>query len=107
MNDYFREDLKQCLNDLCERYSEIMKDNDSDELTIDDICHQSLHFLQASHEELMNIIANKKLSQNLFSNEEKIVEQNVREIDDINKEEDEEEKQENNCESFQKKFRIN
>ena len=87
-NDYFRNDLRQTLSDLSERYSQIMKDNETEEIKIDDICHQSLHFLQTSTEELMNIIGNKNISQNIFpQKDEQIVEQSVDQIEGQTEEE--------------------
>ena len=74
MIDEFRTDLMNSLIDLCDKYTKHMKESDGKELTIDDICHQSLYFLP--NEELMNIINknNKKFNEKIIETNDKVIE---------------------------------
>lgn len=63
-NTEYRDSLKQLLTDLCDKFTEYLQLNDTNDSTIDDICHQSLFFLQASNDELLDIIGSDKVIKN-------------------------------------------
>jgi hypothetical protein len=63
-NSEYRDSLKQLLIDLCDRYTGCVQLSDTNDTTIDDICHQSLFFLQASNDELAVIIGSDKVIKN-------------------------------------------
>jgi hypothetical protein len=63
-NSEYRDSLKQLLIDLCDRYTGCVQLSDTNDTTIDDICHQSLFFLQASNDELADIIGSDKVIKN-------------------------------------------
>ena len=61
-------DLGQCLSDLSDRYCRVVQSTESNERSIDNISHQSLHLIQASHRELMDIIGNKSSASDIDDN---------------------------------------
>lgn len=64
----FRDDLKQLFIELCDKYIENVESIEANETTIDHICHQSLFFLQASDQELEDIIGCDKVIKNINHN---------------------------------------
>lgn len=84
------QDLSQCLTDLCRRYCEVVRTTETSEPSIDRISHHSLHLIQASHRELMDIIGKKSSDQTDNNNNE-----DSDEIDSQDDEDTEEELTEN------------
>jgi len=63
-NADYRDSVKQLLTDLCDKYTEYVQLSQTNDNTIDDICHQSLFFLQATNDELADIIGSDKVIKN-------------------------------------------